>query len=166
MRKTVIQRLADRATVTAAGCFVWTGAIRPDGYGAITVDGKTRLVHRAALAELSIDVPSGYVVDHLCRNRACFNPDHLEPVTRSENTRRGNSPWAVNARKTHCHRGHEFTPENTGSQLSGRFCIACRRALDAIRHGSPLAEAARIELDARHLRVPAPTRRASWEGMR
>jgi hypothetical protein len=74
-------------------------------------------------------VPDGLVLDHFaCDNPPCVNPSHLRPVTHWENSSRGNSPAAVNARKTHCKNGHEFTPENTGTLHGyGRWCRECDR---------------------------------------
>jgi len=74
-------------------------------------------------------------IDHLCRVRCCVNPDHLEAVTHRENILRGNTFAAVNAAKTHCPKGHEYTPENTRIHTGGRRqCIACSRAYDRARY--------------------------------
>lgn len=70
-------------------CWTHTGYVMPNGYGQVRVAGKTMLVHRAAYEILVGPIPAGLDLDHLCRNRACYNPDHLEPVTRKENLRRG-----------------------------------------------------------------------------
>lgn len=73
-------------------------------------------------------------LDHLCRNRRCCRPDHLEPVTHKENVLRGMAPSAINARKTHCKRGHEFTAENIYPSPDGvRRCRECRRLRHAER---------------------------------
>ena len=76
-------------------------------------------------------IPAGLDIDHLCRTRACCNPDHLEPVTRQVNLLRGETTTAARAAITHCPRGHEYTPENTRtSKLGQRECRECRRALN------------------------------------
>lgn len=73
------------------------------------------------------EIPDGYQVDHLCKQTRCVRPEHLEAVTPQENTLRSNSPAAINARKTHCPQGHEYTEENTYRPPSGgRRCRACQ----------------------------------------
>lgn len=111
-----------------SGCWVWSGMVNQDGYGLVKIRGKRVMVHRAYLQETGVSIPEGLTVDHLCRNRACANPDHLELVTNLENVMRGFSPPAVNARKTECKRGHPFDAVNTYVAPNGnRACKECRR---------------------------------------
>lgn len=110
----------------SGGCWEWIGAKGADGYGKFAIEGFIS-AHRAAYTLLVGPIPDGLEIDHLCRNRACVNPDHLEPVSRSENIRRGV------AGRTHCRRGHAFTPENTRLGPDGRRCRACQRAAETRR---------------------------------
>lgn len=116
------------------GCWVWIGRLDKDGYAGqfkigSRADGTRRLVrvHRFVYAVLVEPIPEGFVIDHLCRNRACQNPFHMEPVTPEENTRRGER-----ATKTHCHRGHLLAGENLRRSSSGaRVCRTCFREYQA-----------------------------------
>lgn len=111
-------------------CWPWVGHLE-DGYGRLRVgpNGERKPAHRFSYELVYGEVPDGLVMDHLCRNRACCNPQHLEPVTNHTNLMRGRTAAARNARKTHCKRGHEFTAENTRVTPQGhRECRSCRRA--------------------------------------
>jgi HNH endonuclease len=110
-------------------CQEWAAGRTTAGYGVLgtKVNGKRIYAHRHAYEVAYGPIPDGYVIDHLCRNRACVNPEHLEAVVKSVNDLRGLSPNAENARKTHCKRGHEFTAENTRVRGTRRSCRQCDR---------------------------------------
>lgn len=109
-------------------CWLWMGVIKKTGYGEFKVSGRPVLVHRFSYERFVGPIPPGLVVDHLCRVRHCVNPEHLEVVTLGENVLRGEGTTAVNFRKTHCFRGHEFTVANTYVNTKGaRVCRACQR---------------------------------------
>lgn len=113
------------------GCWTWLGTMHPDGYGRFWAEGRQHWAHRWAY-ELEVGpIPSGLVIDHLCRNRACVNPEHLEPVTNIENVLRGESASARAARREKCIRGHRYDEENTYIDSRGvRSCRSCRRERD------------------------------------
>lgn len=109
-------------------CWHWVGSRNPDGYGNFTIAGRTHRAHRVSLVAHGITLVEGLVVDHICRVRDCVRPEHLRQVTTRENVLAGVGATAINARKTHCKRGHEFTPENTYQGRRGRECHTCRAA--------------------------------------
>ncbi|MER7813856.1 HNH endonuclease [Streptomyces sp. NPDC096153] len=111
-----------------ATCWLWNGSKNTGGYGKVRVHGTLVQAHRWAYESLRAPVPAGLNLDHLCRNRACVNPWHLEPVSGRINTLRGAGHTAINAAKTHCVRGHRFDAENTRWSSNGyRVCRACVR---------------------------------------
>lgn len=114
----------------ATGCWVWSGARGADGYGRIGVHYKKKLAHRVAYEDFVGPIPPGLQIDHLCFNRCCANPAHLEAVTGAENVARAGAAGLLDRKSTntHCKNGHAFTAENTNRTPQGwRECRACGR---------------------------------------
>lgn len=115
------------------GCWLWLGPITAKGYGLFSnriMRGKK--AHRYSWTLRNGPIPEGMVVDHICRERSCVNPDHLRLATPRENALENSlSPTALNARKTHCPNGHAYDEENTHTYPLvggwGRKCRACGR---------------------------------------
>lgn len=117
------------------GCWEWVGYCRhwardhdrycqPDGYGHYL----SQMAHRWVYILLRGPIPNGLTLDHLCRNHRCVNPDHLEPVTKRDNTLRGTNQAAKRAKQTHCQHGHLLSGDNLLRQrLTGRRCRTCRQ---------------------------------------
>lgn len=113
--------------VCADGCWEWTERHHRDGYGRLVRNGRTYGAHQWFYEHYIGPVPNGLELDHLCRNRVCVNPTHLEAVTHRVNSLRGAAPAARNAHKTHCPKGHPYDEANTLVSVGGRYCRACRR---------------------------------------
>lgn len=130
------------------GCWVWAGTIdRHTGYGKVAHEWA----HRAVYRFLRGDIPEGLTIDHLCRNRPCVNPDHLEPVPQRVNALRGVSFSAVNAAKTHCPQGHEYVDFPWRGQRWRRCPVCIRQRGAAIVRLKPTCKRG-------HLRTESNTR--------
>ena len=119
----IIQRFVNKIDHDAnTFCWNWTACKDKDGYGVFGFRGKNVRAHRFAYEYWNKQIPQGLQIDHLCRNRKCVNPTHLETVTLGENVRRSPS---FNRQKTHCPYGHEYTSENTRIHHGTRECRTC-----------------------------------------
>ncbi len=102
-----IESKMDRYTnVMPDGCWEWSRYINTNGYGVVYIGGRNFYAHRASYTRFHGEIPAGLVIDHLCRNTKCLNPEHLEPVTDQENYLRGEAPGAAAQREGACRRGH------------------------------------------------------------
>jgi hypothetical protein len=121
----IIDRLLNNvAQDPETGCWEWLGGKHPNGYGLVYGRKKTYRAHRISYLWFKGDILADGL-DHLCRNRPCINPDHLEPVSVRVNVLRGEGITAVAARKTHCPQGHEYgAPRQDGK----RYCRPCQAA--------------------------------------
>lgn len=125
---TIQEYIQDRVTVNPeTGCWEWAGHCNGDGYAISLHRGKHRYAHRASYEAFVGPIPSGLTIDHLCRNRPCVNPKHLEPVTQKVNVLRGDTWGGKNSRKTHCPQGHPYDLLNTIYTKTGRLCRECHR---------------------------------------
>lgn len=119
----ILQSVLDRVVAGHNNCWVYIGFKNKKGYGSFL--GKW--VHRVTYQEMIGPIPDGFDIDHLCKNRSCCNPAHLEPVTHQENVRRGDTGNPQRGR-THCPSGHEYSKENTKIEANGsRSCRTCKR---------------------------------------
>ena len=120
-------RFMSKIRFEASGCWTWTGGLFANGYGAFSLRNESRRAHRVLYVWTNGELADGLQLDHTCRNKACVNPAHLEPVTHHVNQIR-------KGLKTHCIRGHEFTPENSRvvtfrGRPNGRACRECMAIL-------------------------------------
>lgn len=128
-----VEELLKRIERIPDGCWQWRGLIAKSGYGFVKKDGKTFYAHRFWYEYFVGSIPAGLTIDHLCANRSCVNPDHLEPVTRSVNTKRAwlTSPVRQRPLATHCKHGHVWTEESTRiTTTRNRQCRICKRSYE------------------------------------
>lgn len=115
-------------------CWIWKGATKK-GYGYLRINNEQQSLHRIMYAWFIEKIPKGWnpeqQIDHLCNNRLCCNPKHLQLTTQKVNILRGSGPTAINKLKTHCLNGHLLPKENNRSD-GGRRCLICRRQMDKI----------------------------------
>lgn len=125
----LINKFWDRVQ-KSTNCWMWSGSMNVEGYGRIYRKGTTYKAHRLSYMINKGPIPSGLVLDHLCRTKGCVNPDHLEAVTPRENVIRGIGPSAINSAKDVCHNGHQFDNKNTriSSYDGQRVCRTCHNA--------------------------------------
>ena len=111
------------------GCWEWTGSLNSKGYGQISFRGRSMRAHAAIFKIYKEEIPKGYCIDHICRNRKCVRRWHLRIVTPRENTIfNSESIPAKNFAKTHCPKGHPYSKENTKIKINcGRPYRRCRR---------------------------------------
>jgi hypothetical protein len=113
---------------TSDGCWAWSRAL-DNGYGRFWLNGRNRLAHAVSYEHFVGPIPDGLQIDHLCRNRSCVRPDHLEAVTLGVNVLRGEGRSATNSRKELCLRGHALSGDNLYVTPRGsRCCRTCQRA--------------------------------------
>lgn len=128
-------RILPLVRIVSSGCWEMTSNQKTKGYKEICVNRKKHRAHRFFYEKLIGPIRDGLMLDHLCRNRGCVNPLHLEQVTNKENAIRGVGWAGQNYRKTHCNNGHEFNKENTGTKIQkgreSRMCLKCKKEADA-----------------------------------
>lgn len=128
--KNDISIVMQKISIDSHGCWIWNGYKTRSGYGTIHIGGKQKRAHRVVYEFIKGSIPDGIELDHLCRNKLCCNPDHLDPVDHRTNVLRGSGIPAKNAQMTHCKNGHAFTKENTYIKKNGnsRVCRMCAAA--------------------------------------
>ncbi len=124
----MIKRFSSKINKTD-NCWIWIASKDSRGYGKFWIKDKYFYAHRFSYQIFKGQIHEDLVLDHLCHNKSCVNPNHLEEVTIGENVLRGNSISGINSRKTHCKNDHEFTLESTYFRLNNgnRMCKICEK---------------------------------------
>ena len=154
LTREVRMRFASNVHISVSGCHEWQRALNRQGYGRFKLNGVMLLAHRVAFAIANDGLGISGVLDHLCRNRSCVNPDHLELVSQAENTARGMSPVAQSTRKAldsgKCVNGHERNEENRRFTGGEWRCIPCEKTWRAAREKTPQYRERRAEKSRRY----------------
>lgn len=133
---TPVERFTSKIEVEG-DCWQWRGTLLPSGYGKFSVGQKQCIAHRFSYETFVGPIPDGLQIDHLCRNRGCVRPTHLEAVTGRVNLLRGETITARNASRTHCPQDHPYDEANTYvSKQGSRLCRACDRDRKAARRSA------------------------------
>ena len=133
MKMSLIKRLMNKITYNMiTTCWIWTGS-KVDNhkgliYGQIWANGKKELVHRVSYQLFIGNIPKNLTIHHLCKNPLCVNPFHLKTMPLRENILIGNGATAINAKKTHCPKGHLLTGKRLYRGKAGRYCLQCNQA--------------------------------------
>lgn len=124
-RRMIPNNVANKLQETDAGCWEWTGHRHERGYGRIVLDKKNVSVHRLLYELFNGPIPDGWVIDHMCENKPCSNPAHLDACTHTDNIERH---WTIHPERdsnTHCSRGHKFDDVGWIIDKQDRACKKC-----------------------------------------
>ena len=130
MRQSIVDRVLTKVEFDNENhCWNWIGAKNWLQYGVLYIKGKFYFAHRLSYMIFKGQIPNGLVLDHLCRNYSCINPDHLEAVTQGVNASRGTSFSAINKAKKYCPKGHLLEGDNLIKSDRDRGKRGCKKCL-------------------------------------